>query len=274
MPITTHSTAPSPDEFLELLACAHSLADLAAPLTLQYFRTPMSIDNKASESDFDPVTAADRAAEEVMRQEISRRFASHGVIGEEFADTGIEARFRWVIDPIDGTRAFIMGWPMWGMLIGLMHDDMPYLGLMDQPFTKERFWSTKDAAHFRYGDGTTGELRTRACGGLGTAVLSTTHPDLFAPGEEADGFGRIKSEVRMTRFGGDCYAYAMLAAGHCDLVAEAGLKPHDIAALIPIIERAGGVITTWAGDPASNGGNIVAAGDAKVHAEAVALLSR
>src|SRR5690606_9209234 len=144
---------------------------------------------------------------------------------------------------------------------------------MDQPFTKERFWCSQHAAHFRYGDGTSGILSTRACDRLEAAVLSMTHPDLFDAGEQAEGFARIKAQVRMTRFGGDCYAYAMLAAGHCDLVVEAGLKPHDIAALVPIIERAGGVITTWKGDPAINGGNIVAAGDARVHAEAVALLS-
>lgn len=263
-----------PAEFAGLLTCAHDLADLAGPLTLEHFRSPMLVDNKGSDRDFDPVTVADRAAEEAMRREIGIRFPDHGVIGEEFAETAGSSRYRWVIDPIDGTRSFIMGWPMWGMLIGLIRDGSPHLGLMDQPFTKERFWCSARAAHYRYGDGTSGLLATRTCDGLAAAVLSTTHPDLFDPGKQADGFARIKREVRMTRFGGDCYAYAMLAAGHCDLVVEAGLKPHDIAALVPIIERAGGVVTTWEGEAAINGGNIVAAGDPKVHAEAVALLSR
>ena len=276
VPEATHTTAANFDaaEYAEMLACAHALADLAAPLTLQYFRSAMHVENKAAGRDFDPVTAADRAAEEAMRREINIRFPDHGVIGEEFADVDGDGPFRWVIDPIDGTRAFIMGWPMWGMLIGLLREGSPYLGLMDQPFTRERFWCSQDAAHYRYADGTTGVLRTRACERLEDAVLSTTHPDLFDAGEQADGFYRIKREVRMTRFGGDCYAYAMLAAGHCDLVVEAGLKPHDIAALVPIIERAGGIVTTWDGKAASNGGNIVAAGDARVHAQAVALLSR
>jgi len=265
-------SALAAQNFTHLLASAHELADLAGPLTLKHFRSAMEVDNKSAD-DFDPVTAADRAAEEAMRREIARRFPDHSITGEEFAETQGEGEYRWILDPIDGTRAFIMGWPMWGMLIGLVRNCEPYLGLMDQPFTKERFWSSADAAHYRYGDGTTGVLKTRACDGLASAVLSTTHPDLFAPGFEADGFARIKGKVRMTRYGGDCYAYAMVAAGHCDLVVEAGLKPHDIAALIPIIERAGGVITNWAGAPAITGGTIVAAGDARVHAEAVALLS-
>jgi myo-inositol-1(or 4)-monophosphatase len=262
-----------PAEFAGLLTCAHDLADLAAPLTLKHFRSAMLVDNKSSAGDFDPVTVADRAAEQAMRQEIAVRFPDHGIAGEEFAETAGRSQYRWILDPIDGTRSFIMGWPMWGMLIGLVRDGLPYLGLMDQPFTKERFWCSARAAHYRYGDGTSGLLKTRTCDGLSAAVLSTTHPDLFEPGEQADGFGRIKRAVRMTRYGGDCYAYAMLAAGHCDLVVEAGLKPHDIAALVPIIERAGGVVTTWKGEAAINGGNIVAAGDAKVHEQAVALLS-
>jgi myo-inositol-1(or 4)-monophosphatase len=180
---------------------------------------------------------------------------------------------KWVVDPIDGTRAFIMGYPLWGTLIGLVEDGVPRLGLLDQPFTGERFWSEGGAAYLRVREAADRRLSTRACAGLRHAVLSTTHPDLFEAGAEARGFARLKAAARMTRFGGDCYAYAMLAAGFVDIVAEAGLKPYDIVALIPIIEGAGGRVTTWDGGPASAGGRILATGDARVHDEALALLA-
>jgi myo-inositol-1(or 4)-monophosphatase len=144
---------------------------------------------------------------------------------------------------------------------------------MDQPYTRERFWSQADGALMRDANGATRPITTRPCSQLGDAVLSTTHPDLFAAGEEADGFARLKSQVRMTRYSGDCYAYCLLAAGFVDLIVEAGLKPFDIVALIPIIERAGGRITTWDGASAHNGGRIIAAGDAELHAKAMAVLA-
>lgn len=228
--------------------------------------------NKASGTGYDPVTAADQAAERAIRAAIAKSYPDHGILGEEFAAVRGAGRYQWVVDPIDGTRAFIMGSPLWGTLIGLIEDDKPVLGLMDQPFTRERFWAHGGAARMRAPDGRTRRLKTRACSGLAQAVLTSTHPDLFNSPKEMAAFGRIKTRVRMTRYGGDCYGYCLLAAGFVDVVVEAGLKAHDVAALIPIIEGAGGKITTWDNKPALRGGRIVATGDKRVHEEALALL--
>jgi histidinol-phosphatase len=261
-------------DFKALLDFAHELADLAGTVIRPYFRKSLSVANKAESGDFDPVTAADRAAERAIRKAVAQRWPEHGLIGEEYGHTREDAPLRWVIDPIDGTRAFIMGSPLWGTLIGLLDQDEPILGLMDQPFTFERFWSGPRQSYLRNADGKTRRLKTRACPDLADAVLTTTHPDLFARGKEEKAFARLKSKVRMTRFGGDCYGYCLLAAGFVDAVVETGLKPHDIVALIPIIERAGGRVTTWTGEPATNGGRIIAAGDARLHEQAMDVLAR
>ena len=253
------------------LAFAHELADFAGAATLPYFRRRLAVRNKAGEKGFDPVTAADRAAERTMRKAIAARFPDHGVVGEEFEAKPAAGAYQWLIDPIDGTRAFIMGSPLWGTLIGLLHDGEPVLGLMDQPFTAERFWGDGRVSRTRSARGKEQRLKTRACAALSDAVLTSTHPDLFSAAERSS-FTRLKSQVRMTRYGGDCYGYCLLAAGFVDLVVEAGLKPHDVAALIPIIEGAGGRITTWDGRSAVHGGRIVAAGDPRLHKEALAVL--
>lgn len=267
----TNRDAPG---FKTLLAFAHALADLSGAIIRPYFRKPLAVANKAKKGAFDPVTEADRAAERAMRQALAERWPGHGLIGEELGSAGEGSRFRWVIDPIDGTRAFIMGSPLWGTLIGLLDGKQPLLGLMDQPFTGERFWSGPSTAYVRNGTGRPRRLRTRSCTNLGEATLTTTHPDLFAKGREADAFAHLAERVRMTRFGGDCYGYCLLAAGFVDLVVEAGLKAHDVVALIPIIERAGGRITTWEGGPATDGGRIIAAGDARLHEHALAILAK
>jgi myo-inositol-1(or 4)-monophosphatase len=254
------------------LEFAHVLADISADTILPYFRKPLTISNKAGPSAFDPVTAADRAAERAIRKAIVARFPDHGIVGEEFGTIVGKGRYRWLIDPIDGTRAFIMGSPLWGTLIGLMDGPRPILGLMNQPFTGERFWSDGHRAHWRGPGGKARRIKTRACARLGDAVLTTTHPDLFATVADAARFGDVRSRVRMTRYGGDCYGYCLLAAGFVDLIVEAGLKPYDVVALVPIIEAAGGVLTTWDGGPASEGGHIIAAGDKRVHQEAMAIL--
>ena len=233
----------------------------------------MSVQNKDKAGGFDPVTAADRAAERILRKEIRARYPDHGIEGEEFGSAAGRGRYRWVLDPIDGTRAFIIGAPVWGTLIGLQIDHRPLLGLMSQPFTRERFWSDGKIARWRHGEGREKRLSTRACTRLDQAVLTSTHPDLFAEGFERAAFARLNGNVRMTRFGGDCYGYCLLAAGHVDLVVEAGLKPYDIVALIPIIEAAGGIVTTWDGRPATAGGRILAAGDARLHAQAMECLA-
>lgn len=267
-----HSNSP-------FLHCAHALADAAATETIRYFRQSTPVEDKSSVSgyqgnqgDFDPVTAADRGAEQAIRRELAARFPEHGIHGEEFGLDNAESPYRWIIDPIDGTAAFLMGWPMWGTLIALAHDEVPILGLMDQPFTRERFWSDANAAFVRRPDGSEAQLETRPCGNLEDAVVSTTHPDFFREAEDLQAFLRVKQATRNTRYGGDCYAYAMLACGFSDLVIETGLKSYDVAALIPIVEKAGGVMTTWTGGPALEGGNIVAAGDPRVHQAALRLL--
>lgn len=255
-----------------LVEFAHELTDISGAVILPYFRKPLSIGNKASQGAFDPVTAADRAAERAIRKAIRARYPDHDVIGEEYGGAERGARYRWLIDPIDGTRAFIMGSPLWGTLVGLFDGAEPLLGLMDQPFTGERFWSDGRRTRWRGPPGKTRLAKVRACARLGDAILTTTHPDLFEGGAEAERFAAVRARVRMTRFGGDCYGYCLLAAGFVDLIVEAGLKPYDIAPLVPIIEGAGGIVTTWQGGPALDGGRIVAAGDRRVHHETLSIL--
>lgn len=258
-----------------LVGFAHHLADLAGTAIMPLFRSRLDVQNKAADADlrpFDPVTAADRAAETAMRAAIRAQYPTHGIVGEEFGAEGTAASHQWVLDPIDGTRAFILGLPVWGTLIGLTDAGRPVLGMMDQPFTRERYWASARGAFFRDPDGRKRRLETRPSPRMADAMMTTTHPDLFAPGAERQGFERVKAKVRACRYGGDCYTYCLLAAGHIDLIVEAGLKPYDVTALVPIIEHAGGVITTWDGAPASRGGRIVAAGDAKLHAEAMRVL--
>lgn len=255
--------------FKDLLEGAHAFADLSGPAVLKHFRKTIAVENKAGRG-FDPVTAADRGAEKVIAKALKARFPGHAMTGEELGSSQSESRYRWVVDPIDGTRAFIMGSPLWGTLIGLLDGDRPLLGLMDQPFTGERFYSTQKASHLRR-NGKTEILKTRPCPSLAGAVLTSTHPGLFE-GAQKDKLARLETSVRMTRFGGDCYAYCLLAAGFIDIIIEPGLKSYDIAALIPIIERAGGVVTTWDGGPAGNGGDIIACGDKRLHDAALKLM--
>lgn len=257
----------------EYVAFSHELADLAGAAILPHFRRPIRIHNKASGGAFDPVTAADRAAERAIGKALASRFPDHGLEGEEYGHRNAHARLRWIVDPIDGTRAFIIGMPVWGTLIGLMEGETPLIGLMDQPFTRERFWSGERASFYRGPDGRERRIKTRACGKLTDAMLTTTDPGLFTHSADKRGFSEIKSRARAVRYGGDCYAYCLLAAGMVDIVVETGLKPHDVVALIPMIERAGGSITTWEGGPAAGGGRILATGDKRLHEEAIAILT-
>lgn len=253
------------------MATAHALADKAGAVILPHFRTGCAVDHKGGDL-FDPVTAADREAEAAIRAKLAEAYPSHGILGEEFEALNPEAEYCWVIDPIDGTRAFILGLPFWGTLIGLTRGGAPVLGLMDQPFTGERFWSGEAQALFRHG-GATKPMRARTCAKLGDALLATTSTDFFTSEEEHERFGTLSRAVRLRRFGGDCYNYCLLAMGHIDLVVEAGLKPFDIIPLIPIIERAGGIVTNWEGGDPRGGGRILAAGDPRVHAAALKVLS-
>jgi myo-inositol-1(or 4)-monophosphatase len=253
------------------------LADVSGEAILPFFRTSLSAQDKNHGGVFDPVTEADRAAEIAIRRMIKAQFPAHGVLGEEFGAEATLAEHVWVIDPIDGTKSFISGLPVWGTLIGLMKNQRPVYGMMNQPFTRERFFGDGQNAWW-IGPAHRGaglerrKLRTRPCAGLANATLMTTSPLLF--GEAAkQAYLRLESQVRLPRYGGDCYAYCALAAGHVDLVVEDGLKVYDIAALIPIIEGAGGVITSWDGGDAAQGGSILAAGDPRTHEAAMKALA-
>ena len=247
------------------------LASVSGETIKPFFRTALSIEDKGGNRGFDPVTAADRAAESAMRTLIRRNFPSHGIIGEEYGPERADAEYVWVLDPIDGTKSFICGMPAWGTLIALTRFGEPVFGVMNQPFTAERFSGDGGAASYR-GPAGKRDLRVRPCATLAEAVLFTTSPRLMNKTDRS-AFERVEEAVRLSRYGGDCYQYCMLAAGHVDLVIETELKPHDVLALIPIITGAGGIITTWENATATGGGRIVAAGDARIHAQALAMLT-
>jgi myo-inositol-1(or 4)-monophosphatase len=251
-------------------AFVEELATVSGTAIMPFFRTALGVEDKSGGASFDPVTEADRGAEAAIRHKIRATFPAHGVMGEEYGSERLDAEFVWVLDPIDGTKSFIAGMPGWGTLIGLLRNGQPCYGMMHQPFTKERFSGDGGSAKYR-GPGGDRMLHTRSCAALSDAVLYTTTPRLMPPAERKI-FNAIEDEVKLSRYGGDCYAYCMLAAGFIDLVIEASLQPYDIVALIPIVEGAGGVITTWDGGPAHGGGRIVASGDARVHAAALARL--
>ncbi|MDE1569206.1 histidinol-phosphatase [Aquabacter sediminis] len=249
----------------------HQLATVSGEAILPFFRTTLGVEDKSHGRAFDPVTEADRAAEQVMRRLIQQHFPDHGIIGEEFDDQQVEAPYVWALDPIDGTKSFISGMPAWGTLIGLLKEGSAVYGMMHQPFIKERFFGDGANAFYR-GPAGDRRLTTRACAGIEDAILFTTSPLLMNEADRA-AFRTVEERVRLSRYGGDCYAYCMVAAGLVDLVIESGLKNHDIVALIPIIEGAGGVVTTWEGEPATKGGRVVAAGSKAVHAAALELLA-
>ncbi len=255
---------------VDFAAFVDELATISGEAILPFFRTSLSIDDKNVGGSFDPVTAADRAAESAMRALIRRNFPDHGIVGEEFGNERSDAEYVWVLDPIDGTKSFISGMPAWGTLIALMRAGRPVFGMMHQPFVGERFSGDGKTARYR-GPKSERLLMVRSCAKLEQAVLFTTSPRLMNSIDRS-AFGRVEDAVRLSRYGGDCYAYCMLAAGHVDLVIAAELKPHDVAALIPIINGAGGVITTWAGGGAESGGRIIAAGDRRILAAALDLL--
>jgi myo-inositol-1(or 4)-monophosphatase len=255
---------------IDFAAFVDQLATVSGEAILPFFRTSLGIEDKGSSVGFDPVTAADRAAEAAMRALIKRSFPEHGIVGEEYGNERTNSEYVWVLDPIDGTKSFITGMPAWGSLIALTRNGAPVFGMMHQPFIRERFSGDGGAARYR-GPAGERELHVRPCAGLSDAMMFTTSPRLMSA-EDRAAFGRVEQAVRLSRYGGDCYAYCMLAAGHVDLVIETGLKPHDIVALIPIIEGAGGIVTNWEGGSAVKGGRVVAAGDERVHEAALKVL--
>jgi myo-inositol-1(or 4)-monophosphatase len=247
------------------------LANAAGEAIRPFFRTALGVENKGKAGTFDPVTEADRAGETAMRALIRKTFPAHGIIGEEFGSDRADAPYVWVLDPIDGTKSFIAGMPVWGILIGLLKDGVPVYGMMHQPFIGERF--TGDGATARY-RGPAGERRlsVRSCAALKEAVVFTTSPLLMSDSERMR-FQKVERAARLSRYGGDCYSYCMVAAGYADVVIETGLQPYDVLPLIPIIEGAGGIVTTWDGGSALKGGRVIVAGDRRVHEQALKLLA-
>jgi histidinol phosphatase-like enzyme (inositol monophosphatase family) len=261
---------------VDFAAFVEQLADVASAAILPFFRTSIGAEDKNRGGVFDPVTEADRAAEVAMRRLIKQTFPHHGLIGEEFGNDQPDADYVWVLDPIDGTKSFISGIPTWGTLIGLLHKGRPIYGMMAQHYTRERFTGNCRSATWR-GPGlnhVVGErkLHTRSCAGLAAATLMTTSPLLFTA-EKLVNFRRVEASVRLSRYGCDCYAFAMLAAGFVDCVIESGVQPYDIAPLIPIIEGAGGIVTTWSGGDAAQAGDVVATGDPTLHETVLKLLA-
>ncbi len=255
----------------ELLSIAQELADIARAETLRWFRQPsLSTQNKLA-GGFDPVTEADRAAEAAIRAHLARRRPEDGILGEEHGARDSHSGLTWIIDPIDGTRGFLAGTPCWTVLIALADAEGAFLGVIDQPYIGERFMGGLGEA---WCDGPLGRraLGARTTAALPDALLSTTFPEIGTPAERA-AFERVASKVRLTRYGMDGYAYALLAAGQIDLVIEAGLHPYDIAAPQAVIEAAGGVMTDWSGGPVGETRQVLAAATRDLHAEALALLA-
>ena len=257
------------DQDTNLLQTAHRLADAARKAILPHFRTGLTAVNKV-DTGFDPVTEADRAAERAMRDILATERPQDAILGEEYGRVAGTSGLTWVLDPIDGTRGFLSGTPTWGVLISVADADGPRLGVIDQPYIGERFVGTPDGA---YCDGPLGRspLRTRETQALDEAIVFTTFPEVGTAAEGA-AFRRVAGACKLTRYGMDCYAYALLAAGQIDLVIEAGLQPYDIHAPIAVIRAAGGVVTNWLGGPAQEGGQVLAAANPEIHARALALL--
>ncbi len=260
-----HTADLDPDT---LTAFANELADLARPIALSYFRTPLDV---AAKSDDSPVTIADRTIETVLRAAIETRFPDHGIFGEEMGIKKSSSPYTWVVDPIDGTKSFITGFPLFGTLVALARDGRPFLGLIDAPATGERWTGVPGRASFAGRPAT-----TSVCHSLADARLYTTSPDAFREESERAGWERVATKVKLRRFGGDCYIYGLLASGHVDLIVECGLQPYDYMALVPVIEGAGGVITDWEGAPLSLGssGCVVAAATPELHVAALQQLKQ
>lgn len=255
----------------ELIATAHELADVARVATLSHFRSrDLAAENKET-ARFDPVTAADRLSEERMREVLARSRPKDGILGEEFGTSVGSSGLTWVLDPIDGTRGYLSGTPTWGVLISVRDAVGPLFGIIDQPYIGERFEGGLGRALVR---GPMGEapLAVRGARPLEQGILFSTFPEV-GTAEEGAAFRRVAAGAKLVRYGTDCYAYALIAAGQIDLVIEAGLQAYDVQAPIAVIEAAGGIVTDWEGRPALDGGRILAASTRQIHAEALALLN-
>ena len=255
-----------------LVALAHRLADASGAVIRPHFRQRIAVAHKPGVHAFDPVTEADKGAERAIRAIIERERPDDGVLGEEYGEKRGTNNYRWVLDPVDGTRAFITGRHEWGSLIALEENEMPVLGILDQPVLGERYVGVNGHAMLHQ-NGEIARLKTRECAGIADAILCVTDPTAyFTPAQQA-AFARVKSAARMTRYSGDCYLFAALALGFLDSIIEANFHRWDIAALMPLVEGAGGVVTAWDGGDCRDGKTILAAGDRRMHEAAMKLLA-
>ena len=244
----------------------------AGPIALEYFRKPVAVDDKRKGGQYDPVTEADRRIELLIRDRLQQAFPDHRIVGEEHGSQG-EGPACWYIDPIDGTRAFISGMPTWGILLGLVVDDRPLVGIVHQPFTGETWYAAPGVgAWLRFGTEES-PLRTRSDAALADAVLYSTHPSMFHDPALRQRYDRLAGRCRLQRWGGDCYAFALVAQGGIDLMVDSGLMPYDIVPLVPIIEAAGGVVTDLQGRVPLAGGTVIAAANRTLHAAALEIMT-
>lgn len=255
----------------DLVATAHELADAAREATLLHFRTATLTAETKEAAQFDPVTVADRLSEERMRAILARRRPQDAILGEEFGPKPGTSGLTWVLDPIDGTRGYLSGTPTWGVLISVADENGPLYGLIEQPYIRERFEGGFGISQV-VGPSGAAPLACRPARPLGEAILFSTFPEVGTTAEAA-AFRRVATRARLTRYGMDCYGYALVAAGMIDLVIEAGLQAYDVQAPIAVIEAAGGIVTDWQGGPCAQGGQILAAANRAIHAEALALLN-
>lgn len=275
MPDNASRPLPSPALMAALERFLLRLNDAASAVTLPLFRTGLAIENKqAAEGLFDPVTAADKGAEAAIRKLISERFPEHGVIGEEYGADRPDADFVWVLDPVDGTRAFVSGIPLWTHLIGLRYQGQPLMGLIGQPYLQEVFLGVPSGSRLIRPDGER-PLRVRPCPRLTQATLAATDPVACFTGAEQGAWNQVRAAAKLTRLGGDAYIFALVALGGIDIVVESGLKTWDIDPIIPVIENAGGFVTDWRGKTLGrDGGQVVAVGDRRILDEALVSLKR
>jgi histidinol phosphatase-like enzyme (inositol monophosphatase family) len=274
MPDSASRPLPPPALLADLERFLLSLNEAAAAVTLPLFRTGLDIENKAGAGQFDPVTAADKGAEAAIRQLIAERFPEHGVVGEEYGADREDAEFVWVLDPVDGTRAFVAGIPLWAHLIGLRYQGQPLMGLIGQPYLQEVFLGVPSGSRLIRPEGER-PLRVRPCPRLTDATLAATDPVACFTGAEQGAFTQVRAAAKLTRLGGDAYIFALVALGGIDIVVEAGLKAWDIDPIIPVIENAGGLVTDWRGAPLGReGGQVMAVGDRRVLDEALVSLKR
>ena len=262
---------PGPADWTELTRFAQALANAAAGEILPWFRRNAAVDVKDGPV-WDPVTEGDRAGERIIRAMIEERYPDHAIHGEEYGIKEGRSGFTWILDPVDGTRAFVCGMPTWSTLIGLNLDGKPRIGVMNQPFVGDMFYGNPEGAWLNH-RGVSQPLRTRTGVRLKDAAAGTTAPELYRTEQHRLAFDRLNAKVKMTRYGGDAYFYALLAAGHLDIALDAQLQPYDIAPLLPIVMGAGGAVAEWTGGDPARGGNVITAGSAALLEEALAAMA-